>query len=265
MHVEILLFVWNSVKDLVVGYLPAILATVAVICGVAANVYCETLQFPQVDGQATLLVGLFSYRVRDPDSEVWLDTWVDSSCRSYSYLDSELGFNYDIDAKVRIATGFALMAALVGGIATVFSFLVPCSGGRYQKASNRLATAFLLASVFQGLSLMIQSSSICTDNPVLQYLESNNQITRESFGEECEGAAGHRLNITSVVFWILAGLAIKYMGAPNFSASEEPQSQTVTYQQNPDGTVSESHVTIVKGAAVEAPVEQEQAIRYGKY
>ena len=259
------LFLWiKSVKEVVVAYIPAILATIAVICGVASNLYCETLQFPQVSGRATLLVGVFSFRTTDAE-EIDNETWVDTACQNYGWLDKDLGFDYELDAKARTAMAFAIIAGFVGGIATFFSFVLPCSGNNaYESRSKKLSTVFFVTSVLQGLSLFIHSSSLCNNNPVLQYLESSNSLLRETFGDECEWAAGFRLNITSVVFWILAGLAMKYMGPPNYSAHAESQVQTVTYQQNEDGTISEANVTIVKGAAVHAAIEQPM-YEEGKY
>ena len=233
-------------------------------CGIASNVYCETLQFPQVSGQATLLVGVFSFRTTDAE-EIDSETWVDTACRSYGSLDKDLGFDYELDAKARTAMAFAIFAGFVGGIATFFSFVVPCSGNAHESRSKQLSTAFFVTSVLQGLSLFVRGSSLCNNNPVLQYLESSNSLLRETFGEECEWGAGYRLNITSVVFWILAGLAMRYMDAPHFSAHAESQSQTVTYQQNADGTITESSVTIVKGAAVEAPAIEQPMYEEGKY
>lgn len=236
-------------RNCLLAWTPAFFATVAVICGFAANTYCETLQIPQENGDLTLFVGVFSYRTKD-SFEFNGETWVYTTCRSYKYLDRELGFDYDIDAKTRTTMAFAIMSAIIGGLATFFCYLLPCMGSPPEARWKLLGNVFILTCLLQGLSLFIQASSLCDNNPVMQYLEVNRPVIRETFGDGCEWGPGHKLNITSVVFWFVAGLSMKFIPAPQKSRSEEPQMQTVTYQQNPDGTVTETNVTVVKGKAV---------------
>jgi len=251
-------------KKFLWGYDPTILATIALICGVASNVYCETLQFPQVNGDGTIFVGPFSYRIRLPiveddysfkSGESDYPEWYSTSCRSYR----SLGDNYEFDSKARMAMVFGIFAAIVGGFATVYSIVLACSGYRSEPRSTKcLSMTFFVTCLFQSLSLLIKGSSLCDNNPVMQYRGEDQGgeglAVMFNFAEECEWAAGYRLNIASVTFWILAGLSMMYMKAPNFSASyTEPQSQSVTYQQNPDGTASVTIVTVVTGTVIPPP------------
>ena len=124
----------KSVKEVLVAYIPAILATIAVICGVASNVYCETLQFPQVSGRATLLVGVFSFRTTDAE-EIDNETWVDTACQNYGWLDKDLGFDYELDAKARTAMAFAIIADLW---VESLHFLVSCCRAREIMPTSRV-------------------------------------------------------------------------------------------------------------------------------
>jgi hypothetical protein len=211
--------------------------------------YCESVQFPQDNSDAVVFAGVWSYRTKNY-VEVNGDVWAFTTCRGYNYLDRELGIDYDLDSKARTVMAFSILALFFGGIGVFFSYLAPCSGSRFSLMWMSLGNAFLFTCILQGLTLLIQNSSICSDNPVMQAMESESPTVRETFADECEWGPGFRLNITSVVFWFLAGMSTKFITPPEVSASEPTQTQTVTYQQNPDGTVAESDVVIVKGNAV---------------
>jgi hypothetical protein len=228
------------------------LATVAAVIGTAGNLYCETVSFPQKVGGGTLYAGVFNYRTRDYVA-VNDDIWVYTTCNSYNTLDKELGFDYFIDSKTKTTMAFAIMAPVIGGICLVFAYIAPCfttSPARWKT----LGTIFLLVSILQGITLIILESSICLSNPVLQYLETESPNVRETFPDECERTIGFNLGISAVVFWFLAGVSMYVLPAPVLELRQPPQTQEVTYQQNADGTVEETNVVVVKGAAV--PDEQ---------
>lgn len=250
-----------SCKARVTAFVPAMLATVAVICGTAGTMYCETVQFPQQNSDAILLAGVWSYRTR-AYVQVNDQVWVFNTCQGYNYLDRELGFDYEVDSKTRTVMAFSILALIFGGLSVFLAYLAPCArgGGRLEGVWKKMGNLFLLTSLFQGLTLLMQSSSLCLDNPALQIMESTSPNIRETFGDECEWGAGYRLIITAVVFWILAGASTYMVSPPKLLASEPTQTQTVTYQRNPDGTVTENHVDIVKGNAVvaEQPIVEDE-------
>lgn len=116
-----------------------------------------------------------------------------------------------------------------------------------------MGVLFLFTGVFQGITLLIQSSSVCRDNPVIQYLEANKPDLSNTFSSNCELGAGFGLNIASVVLWVTAGFCTFVFPSPLVVREHPREEQTVTYTQNPDGTSQESHVTIVKGVPVGKP------------
>lgn len=246
---------FHSLKDNLVACTPALLATAAFLCGTFGILYCETLEFPQEDGDATLFVGAWSYRTRNY-VQAGDEIWVFQTCRGYDYLDKELGFAFEMDSKAKTVQAFSIIAAIFGGLVTVASFMAPCSGALSESRWKMMGKIFLLVGIFQGLTLLIQSSSICLNNPVLQYLESQSLPLRDTLPDECQWGPGHKMNISAVVMWFAAGLATQILKCPEIDTHEPPQTQTVTYQRNPDGTVQETSVEVVKGVAVEELDEQ---------
>lgn len=209
-----------------------------------------------------MYAGVFNYRTKDYIGDLDEDFWVYNTCRNYAYLDKQYGYSYDIDSKTRTIMAFGIIAPVIGAIACIFSYFVPCNGRAQDSRLKGIGLMFALTGIFQGITLLVPKSSICLDNPVLQVLESEFPEIRETFPDECEWAAGYKLGIASVVLWLVAGVWIFVVPAPVISPNQPTQTQEVTYQQNPDGTVQETNVVVVKGAPVDdkvTPVETEVA------
>lgn len=236
------------------AFIPSTLGVCAIIFGAAANFYCETVQFTQNPGNDGLVLyaGPFSYRTKDAFQ--WNnENYVYTTCRSYDYIKDSFGFRYTVDAKTKTVWSFAIMTVIFGGVFLVGACLAPCRtfGESRWKA---LGCLLISMSLFQGLTLMIESSSICTNNPVRQFMETQNADLAATFSDTCEWATGYALNITAVVLWFLAGLSCYILPAPVVHAEYPKQDQEVTYQQNADGTVSETNVVVQgKAAAKEEP------------
>lgn len=153
------------------AFLPSTLGVCAIVLGTAANVYCETIKFVNSDN-LVLYAGPWSYRTRDTSE--WIDgsTFVYTTCRYYNYLENDLGFSFTVDATTRAVWSFSIITPVVGALVLVGACLAPCMsfGDARWKA---IGCMLITLSLFQGLTLMIESSSICNDNPVLQYIETN--------------------------------------------------------------------------------------------
>ena len=216
------------------------------IGGTAGNMYCETFSF-RSDRDFRLFVGLWSYRTQEK-VEFNGNTYMRTVCEYYDELD----YDYDKDSRWRTVMAFSIMAPVLGGILLFCSCLAPCFS--VNPAQWKLGGIFcLVVSIFQGVTLLSLQSDICLENPAVGFLESipgSNQILG-TFPDECSWAAGFRLSITAVVFWFLAGVVILATPPPTKPAPDEPETQEVTYQQHPDGTVEK--VQVVKGKAVQAP------------
>jgi len=225
-------------------------AIAALILGTAVNLECQTFRLTQSEGNdgLVLLVGLLTYRTR---GEEWNNLLFEPSpsCQHYRTLEQNTGFEYTVDSKTRTAWAFSIIAPIVGALLIVILFFVKC-GCRQVRSQLCIGICLLLTCLFQGLVLLMKDSSICNDNPALQYLEANDSELASTFPATCEVDAGYNYMIASTVLWALAGLSELFIKTPPLSREHERQDQTVTYVQNKDGTVEEAHVTIVKGAPV---------------
>jgi hypothetical protein len=229
---------------------------VAIILGTAANFVCETVKFVQVPGNAdaTLYVSPWNFRTKGA-VQVNDEVWVYNTCQYYSSLEDDAGFGFTVDAKTRTVWAFSIMTPILGGLLICMACLGPC---RTVPPSQWkcLGNLFIILSIFQGLTLLVQSSSICKNNPIMQYLEVADVSLADTFPDTCERATGYILNIVAVVCWFLAGVLAITCPSPVVFPAEPPQEQTVTYTQNVDGTVNETDVTVVKGRPATEPVKE---------
>lgn len=233
------------------GFLPSIFSAAAIVLGTAANTFCENVMFRQKSGNDDLVIFVGPWSYRAPYSPEWGgSTLVYSTCRSYSYLEEYQGFDYTIDAKTRTVQAFSIITPLVGGLLLILTCCGTC-GKSLSKSWKIIGYLLFLTSALQGITLLIENSSICYDNPVIQYLEAKNSDLAGTFPSECKWAGGFKINVAAVLLWAVAGACCLLLPPPLVIHERPRQEQTVTYTQGPDGKVQETHVAVVKGTPVE--------------
>mmetsp|Transcript_13388 Transcript_13388/g.28369 ORF Transcript_13388/g.28369 Transcript_13388/m.28369 type:complete len:254 (-) Transcript_13388:105-866(-) len=218
-------------------------AVVALIIGTAANFYCETVKFAQEGTDLLLLAGPFTYKTNN-----------DPFCANYNdykkFDTTSTLEGIELDAGTITVRVFACLMVLLGGLTVFAAGLTPLCGGSTPGRWRSMGASMLLTSIFQGLTLLVVSSSICYDNPRLQILSQTDPEFVATLPDECEWAVGFETGIAATVLWFLAGLGAIAFPPPIIPRERPVKNQTVTYQQNMDGTVQETHVTIVKGTPV---------------
>jgi len=241
---------------LIRGSIPVLLAVVALIIGTAPSFHCETLKFTQVENDIghLLLVGPYSYRTKY--AKEWSDqTFAAQTCRNYNR--NGLEFDFEKDATTQTVWAFSIMTPIIGALIICKQFMdLTCTGVYGYGGKSRygcIGYSYFFTAIFQGIILLIDKSSICFDNPALQYLEANNPDLAGTLSDECEPTTGYVLQAISVALWILAGLLTLYFKEITFVHEESRQEQTVTYTQKADGAAQETDVAVVKGAQVEQP------------
>jgi hypothetical protein len=203
----------------VLTLMPIILGTLALWVGAFGNFGCQTVEFPSTgSAQAGPLIidaGIFGYQTKGyagTDSEGTI--WVVDVCRSYSDIEDDFGFPYDVDRKMDAIQIIVIAIVAVGGIMLIGSCVALCAPCHQPMLWKLYGLSFLVMSILQGITMLVLKSSVCLDNPVLQYLEAVNPIRRENYPDECEWGMGFRMMITATVFWFVAGAATLVIPAP---------------------------------------------------
>jgi hypothetical protein len=206
----------------------ATLGLIAVTLGAISNFSCYTVtipQFQQVGGSGfrrggSLDTGPFSYRSNQIIFQAFNSSAGNTSsyafdiCRPYSLFESS-GYEWDQDSLTLAIRGFASIAITLGTIGLGGVLMVPCCGTTNCRW-NCYGLLFVLTGIFQGLCLTITRSTLCTDNPILQILadKSSTRPFRDNFADSCEVYIGYNCGIAATTLWLIAGLCILIVPAP---------------------------------------------------
>jgi hypothetical protein len=204
----------NSVATL----LPIIFGTLALCLGAFGNFGCRLVEFPNIgaaiEAPRIIEAGIFGYQTigyLGTDAEGTL--WVTEVCRSYTDIEDVWRYSYDVDRKMDAIQIIAIVIVAVGGIMLIGSCVTLCAPC-HPILWKLYGLTFLVMSILQGVTLLVLKSSVCLDNPVLQYLEARNPTRREIYPDECEWGMGFRMSITATVFWFVAGAVALAIPAP---------------------------------------------------
>jgi hypothetical protein len=232
-------------KYSLLSFFPAISAAAAMVLGWMQNFSCDTIQFEQTRdgdrGYGNLHTGPFSYRLRlfyidamnsgtgtnattntnTTTTTASSNGWLVDTCRSYQDLTDELGFEYDIDAMTRAVQAFAVIAVAVGGVCVVCICLYPFGRRRNRCLWKAYGTMMVCAGIFQGLTLLVIQSSICTNNPVLQVFEDAGWAIRTRYVGECQSGSGYNCGIASTALWVVSGILMILWLPPPPKVDEE--------------------------------------------
>ena len=226
---------------MLLAFIPGIVACLALTLSFASSFWCETIKFVPVTGSGDNV--LWPVRTLGPffSKEIVATTVTASGNTAYvlGHQCVNLPSSVYLDPKWKTTQAFAIITAIIGGVALFWTCLSPC-GNVSDRSWRMLGLVFLFCSITQGLTLLFLESNACKDNSMMDGV---------SYTGTCEWDWGTKTNISSVVFWFVAGILMVAL-IPPAKAPERPppEMQTVTYTQNPDGTVSETGV--VKGTFV---------------
>lgn len=205
------------------GTVVILFSTLAFLFGAIGMFYCNTVQFPQKDGDGEIAAGLFGYRTKafytvSGDNTIYYS----DTCVSYNVLSDD-GFDYSTDKKTNVMQRLAISVAVIGGVFVVASCFVPCLPAVPAKAWKCVGLMFFLVCILQGCTLILMDSSICTNNPLVQYLEEEATQAWSTLEEptKCESSVGFNLIITATVFWFVAGAIPLFSPVPTMDDANE--------------------------------------------
>ncbi len=208
------------------------LGAAALFLGLFPVFQCETIQFHQLDDSGDgpiIFAGTGSYQTKNAE-ELSDSIFYAPRCKNYGkasvFSDGHtmnptegLGMeDYDTDATTTLVFAFSILAPVVGACVFFWSLV------RFELGLKRgyqyTSALFVVTAIFQGLVLLITSSSLCDDNPALQWLEANNADLADTFSSECQIARGCIMQASAVGFWILAAIADFYVKDPDLKEPE---------------------------------------------
>jgi len=107
----------------------------------------------------------------------------------------------------KAAAIFSFLPLILGGILFIF---MCCKTYKIGSASVHWADSivYIIAFLFQGLSIMFLNTSACKDNPVIN--DISDKFNGLTFQDTCSISTGMRCIISAVVFWFLAAFASAY-------------------------------------------------------
>jgi hypothetical protein len=217
--------VGNTTK-LLSGVLSIFFAALALLFGVYGLFTCNAVEFPQKQGDGAISVGLYGYRTKSytlVDQGDTTDIWVSDVCIKFDGLNSG-AFTYTVDKLTESLQGLAISVAVIGFVFAILSCVIPCVPEVSHLAWKGLGLMFLVCCILQGCSLLLLQSSICLDNPVIQFFEANNPALLATLEDpdKCALAPGIKMSISAVAFWFVAGIIPLFLPPPSFSEEVEP-------------------------------------------
>ena len=200
------------------------MSTTAFILGSVQNFVCETVTFPIQSGgdlvpdgeELTIYAGPWSYRTLG-SFEFEDETYYYNFCKSYKFIRNDLGFDYTLDSKTTVVHTFSIITIVMGAIGIVFAYMLPCTKNPRTSMWNVMAGTFIFTALTQGLTLLIKQSSICLDNPIVQYLSDLSPNDGERFPEECTLSLGFWFGVSAVCLYFFAGVFALVVKTPDGS------------------------------------------------
>ena len=121
------------------------------------------------------------------------------------------------------------MAIIFGGV-FLFANLISACVSPLRKTSKLEAPVFVIAALFQGLSLLLLNSALCNDNTLIAQLQQdaanlgNNGL---EFSDTCSISTGANCTIAAMVFWLVAAVTSR-QGVVTEKLEEERSSNAAT-------------------------------------
>ena len=196
------------------------MGTAAIALGSAALLNCRAVEIPG-DGGNAIEAGVFAYKTKGAfttDDAIYI---VDV-CRSYTDIRDDFGFDYDEDNWMPTLERIAYTIPILGGIALIRNCVNLCGFALIHPFIWKLyGLIYVCCCILQGIGLKIMDSYICTNNPLVQYLDEEFPAIGSQFQDDCEKNQGMRMGISATVFWGIAGLACIALAAPE-TTDESP-------------------------------------------
>ena len=186
-------------KDLFRSVMPTTFGVVAFVLSFICTVGCDAIKFSSTSGSAvTVEFGFWTHEGLDLYQDTDGDNYAIVSCTGYSD-------DVQMDSIWKASAAFSVIPLILGGLVFIGKCCTACSN-QYHCFDS---VGYLLAFLFQGLSLLFLESDACKSNPVLEQIETSNSTLQGdiAFQETCSASTGMKCAIAATVFWLLAAFA----------------------------------------------------------
>ncbi|KAL9178392.1 hypothetical protein ACHAXT_000039 [Thalassiosira profunda] len=184
--------------------LPTATAFVAFFLSLSATLRCNFIKFTSTAGFAdpvTIQFGPWRHETLAFYSDGAGTVYLVEACTPYS--DFGDGTSY-MDTHWNSARAFIIIPVVLGGISLIALFTTEMTSCRVPKLHCLNSLSYILACLFQGLSLLFLNSNACKDNLLVRSFEGSNGI---EFQETCSMSTGAKCAIAATVFWLVAAVA----------------------------------------------------------
>ena len=192
-------------RDLCRSVLPTGLAIIAYALAFIGCVQCNVIKFTSTDSSNVRGVGL------DHPITVQFGFWSHEDVNFY--MDSRSNYTYavlsctkydddiNIESKWMAAGVFSILPLIIVGLNFILMCVKKCGD------TDRWFTcvAYLLAFLFQGLSLLFLDTSACKNNPIVEGI--SDKIIGLTFQETCSISTGMKCIISAMVFCLVPAFA----------------------------------------------------------
>lgn len=181
----------------------SILAATAFLLNWASAFGCNFVSFTSTAGftqPVSVNFGIWSYQFWTIATSVG-GSVIFETCHKYPA-------DVAIDSDWRAARAFSILAIIFGGLYLFTNLIMGCIAP-VRAASRTEGPAFLCASIFQGLSLLLLNSSVCNDNTLLKQLQNDAEDMGNlgmNFQDTCSMATGGKCAIAATVIYFAAAL-----------------------------------------------------------
>jgi hypothetical protein len=230
--------------------IPGLIASFAFILALFGGCYCQFLSFPSNEGgenAITLNFGIWYFQGWEVVESTTQGTIVLESCNLYPE-------GTVFDSKWKSAKAFSTMALIIGGTLTFWAVLAGCLPSS-KKMFQLGGSAYMVCSLFTGLSLLLLDSNACNNNSMMMEIFTSTALV--TFPNTCTMGPGAKCTIAATVLWFAAAIAAcKTEPRQRKPITTETHDVTYTRTTGADGTAVVSEA-VVKGEPV--PLGGEQA------
>lgn len=203
---------------------PTGFAVIAFALGFIGCVQCNVIKFT-----STSIDGFES----DRPLTIQFGFWTHEDLQIYEYSDTNTNGTYAVlscttyddlnqESMWKAAAAFSFLPLILGGILFIF---MCCKTYKIGSASVSWADSivYIIAFLFQGLSIMFLDTTACRDNPVIN--DISDKFNGLTFQDTCSISTGMRCIISSTVFWFLAAFASAYAYKSKLKNNNTPITQ----------------------------------------